>query len=81
MGYGEEQLHDLEETIDRVDCDLVVIAAPVDLRRLIAIRQPTCHVRDEFEETGKRLHDRLAALLAKKGHGQAGSDNSRQESR
>ncbi len=81
MGYGEEQLHDLEQTIDRVDCDLVAIATPVDLRRLIAIRQPTCHIRYEFEETGRTLYDRLAALLAKKGRGRAGSDDSRQESR
>lgn len=65
MGYGPEQIHDLEQTVNRVDCDLVLIATPVDLRRLINIRQPTCRVRYEFEETGARLRDILTSLLAK----------------
>src|SRR5574340_316270 len=39
MGYGAEQVHELEETISRVECDLVVITTPVDLRRLIRIMQ------------------------------------------
>ena len=52
MGYGEQQIHELEETIARTDCDVVVIATPVDLRRIISIRQPTCRVRYEFQEIG-----------------------------
>jgi predicted GTPase len=65
MGYGAEQIHDLEQTINRVDCDLVLIATPVDLRRLISLRQPSCRVRYEFEEIGSKLRDILTTLLAK----------------
>lgn len=65
MGYGSDQIRDLEQTIDRVDCDLVLVATPVDLRRLISIRQPTCRVRYEFEEVGDKLRGILADLLRK----------------
>ncbi len=66
MGYGSEQIRDLEQTINRVDCDLVLIATPVDLRRLISIRQPTCRVRYEFEERGgTELKGMLFAVLEK----------------
>lgn len=65
MGYGAEQIHDLEQTVNRVDCDLVLIATPVDLRRLISIRQPSCRVRYEFEEIGSKLGGILTTLLAK----------------
>jgi predicted GTPase len=65
MGYGVEQIHDLEQTINRVDCDLVLIATPVDLRRLISLRQPSCRVGYEFEEIGSKLRDILTTLLAK----------------
>jgi predicted GTPase len=67
MGYGAEQIRDLEQTVTRVDCDLVLIATPVDLRRLINIRQPTCRVRYEFEESGGKLRTILTQLLKKKG--------------
>ena len=50
MGYGEEQLRDLEETIQRADCEAVVIATPVDLTRLIRFDVPTARVRYELEE-------------------------------
>ena len=53
MGYGHEQMRELEETIARVDCDLVMIATPVDLRRVLHIRQPTCRVTYELEEIGR----------------------------
>ncbi len=53
MGYGHEQIHELEETIQKVDCDLVMIATPVDIRRIITIRQPTCRVTYEIEEIGR----------------------------
>jgi predicted GTPase len=67
MGYGAEQIHDLEQTVTRVDCDLVLIATPVDLRRLINIRQPTCRVSYEFEESGGKLRTILSRLLTKEG--------------
>jgi predicted GTPase len=43
MGYGEDQVNDLEATIGAVDCDLVLVATPIDLTRLIEIKQP--HMR------------------------------------
>lgn len=50
MGYGEEQIRDLEETIGRADAEAVVIATPVDLTRLIEFKVPTARVRYELEE-------------------------------
>ena len=67
MGYGPEQVRELEQTINAVDCDLVLIATPVDLRRLINIRHPTCLVDYRFEEVGGNLRGILANLLAKDG--------------
>jgi len=67
MGYGPKQLRDLEQTIKRVDCDLVLIATPVDLRRLISITQSTARVTYYFEETGDRLHGIVMDLLASRG--------------
>jgi predicted GTPase len=55
MGYGPQQIHDLEETIRRVDCDLVLIATPIDLRGVVRIRQPACRVTYELEEIGRPI--------------------------
>ena len=49
MGYSEEQIKDLEETIRRSVCDAVVIATPTDLRRKIRIDQPTVRVLYDFD--------------------------------
>ncbi len=53
MGYGKEQTRDLEETINRADVDYVLIATPIDLRRLIHIRHPADRVRYELQEIGQ----------------------------
>jgi predicted GTPase len=50
MGYGPEQVRELEDTIERVECDLVVIATPMDLRRLIRITKPTVRVSYDVED-------------------------------
>src|SRR5579885_1627870 len=64
MGYGAAQLLELEQTIHRTDCDVVVIATPVDLRRLITIPQPVCRVTYEFRELGRpTLREALAGLI------------------
>ena len=65
MGYGAEQILDLEQTVNRTDCDLVLIATPVDLRRLISIRQPTCRVWYEFRESSGKLKQLVLAALKK----------------
>ena len=44
MGYGEAQIRDLEETVNSVDCDLVLVATPIDLTRLIDIEKPTMRI-------------------------------------
>ncbi len=71
MGYGPRQIQELRTTISRVNCDLVLIATPVDLGALISISQPTCRVTYEFQETGKPdLKQVLQNVIAKaKGHG------------
>ncbi len=56
MGYGEQQIRDLETTINRTDCDSVVIATPIDLGKLININKPHTRVFYEMdEETKKKL--------------------------
>jgi predicted GTPase len=65
MGYGPHQIRELEETIRNVNCDLVVVATPVDIRRIITIKQPTCRVSYDIEEIGKpTLRDVLRDFLA-----------------
>jgi len=53
MGYGQEQMRDLERTINRVPCDAVVIGTPIDLRRIIRLRKPSTRVQYVLEETTK----------------------------
>ncbi len=52
MGYGRQQLNDLEETINRTECDSVVIGTPIDLNRVIRIRKPSVRVHYQLQETG-----------------------------
>lgn len=52
MGYGEQQMKDLEATIDKVDADLVIIATPIDLGRIVKFNKPTVRVTYELEEIG-----------------------------
>jgi predicted GTPase len=52
VGYGDEQVADLEATIRRVPCDLVIIATPVDLTRIIKIEAPMLRVRYSLAEIG-----------------------------
>jgi predicted GTPase len=44
MGYGEQQIKDLERTVNAVDCDLVLVATPIDLTRLIQIEKPSMRI-------------------------------------
>ena len=52
MGYGEEQLKDLETTINNTDCDSVVIGTPIDLNRIINIKHPSTRVWYDLQEIG-----------------------------
>jgi predicted GTPase len=52
MGYSDEQLAELEQTINAADCDVVVTGTPIDLGRLISSRHPIRRVRYALEEVG-----------------------------
>ena len=66
MGYGEAQTRDLEETIRNADADLVIIATPIDLKRIVKIDKPSQRVRYELQEIGKpTLEDVLKAKFGK----------------
>jgi predicted GTPase len=60
MGYGGDQIADLEETINRADVDMVIIATPIDLGKLIHIQKPHQRVRYEYQDIGTPT---LATLL------------------
>ncbi len=66
MGYGDQQIKDLEATINKVKCDSVVIATPIDLNRLVKIKKPNTRVYYDLQEIGKPdLEEILAAFLKK----------------
>ncbi len=52
MGYGEQQLKDLEATINNADCDSVIVATPIDLKRIIKINKPSTRVYYDLQEIG-----------------------------
>ena len=64
MGYGDQQIKDLEETIAKTKCDVVIIGTPIDLRRVIDIKQPSVRVSYDLQEIGKpTLTDVLEPFL------------------
>jgi len=64
MGYGEKQIKDLEKTINKTECDLVIIATPIDLGRLIKINKPSVRVEYYLDEIGRpNLQDVLKKFL------------------
>ncbi|MGZ4179088.1 MAG: cyclic 2,3-diphosphoglycerate synthase [Solirubrobacteraceae bacterium] len=66
MGYSEQQLRELEATIDAVDCDIVVAGTPVDLERLVRCRHPIRQATYELAEIGEpTLAQVLAPTIAK----------------
>lgn len=52
MGYGKQQLKDLEATINKTDCDSVVIGTPIDLNRIVKIKKPNTRVYYDLQEIG-----------------------------
>jgi predicted GTPase len=53
MGYGERQIEELEETINATPCDVVIVATPIDLCRVLNINRPYQRVRYELQEIGQ----------------------------
>ena len=66
-GYSPKQIKDLQTTINKVKCDSVVIATPIDLRRLIKINKPSVRVGYDLQEIGKpELNGIISDFLKKK---------------
>ena len=61
MGYGAQQLRELEATINAADCDVVVTGTPMDLGRLIDVKHPVIHATYALADHG---HPTLAETLA-----------------
>ena len=60
MGYGARQIQELEKTINAVDCDLVLVATPIDLTRVLKIGKPAVRASYALQEIGKpTLYDVL----------------------
>ncbi len=53
MGYGDQQMKDLEKTIAKTKCEVVIIGTPIDLRRIIDIKQPSVRVTYDLQEIGQ----------------------------
>ena len=66
MGYGDEQMADLAATIDKTDCDSVVIATPIDLNRVIKINKPNTKVDYALQEIGQPNLEEVIAEFVKK---------------
>ncbi|MBX3009052.1 MAG: GTPase [Melioribacteraceae bacterium] len=64
MGYGDQQVKDLEETINKTDCDSVIIGTPIDLSRILKINKPSTRVMYELQERGSI---NCESVLKKKG--------------
>jgi len=65
MGYGAQQVKDLEATINKVKCDSVVIATPIDLNRLVKIKKPNTRVYYDLQEIGDPNLDTIITDLKK----------------
>jgi predicted GTPase len=64
MGYGDEQIRDLEETINATDCDAVVIGTPIDLGRIVNIAKPHTRVTYDLERvSGPSMEELLTEAV------------------
>ncbi len=64
MGYSDQQILDLEETINKTDCDTVIIGTPIDLGRILKINKPHVRVQYELQEKGSTT---IKSVLKEKG--------------
>ncbi|MEM3700581.1 MAG: cyclic 2,3-diphosphoglycerate synthase [Candidatus Bathyarchaeia archaeon] len=67
LGYGEKQIAELKETIDRTPCDVVVIGTPIDLRRVVTLSKPTVRVKYELQVLGSVTLEQILEEFLKKG--------------
>ncbi|MEI6455520.1 MAG: cyclic 2,3-diphosphoglycerate synthase [bacterium] len=66
MGYGSQQVKDLESTINKTKCDSVIIATPIDLNRIVKIKKPNTRVYYDLQEIGKPDLDMILGDFLKK---------------
>jgi len=66
MGYGEQQLKDMETTVNKTDCDSVVVATPIDLGRIMNIKKPNTRVYYDLQEIGTPDLQEVVANFVKK---------------
>lgn len=68
MGYGEQQIRELEESINRVPADTVILGTPADLSRIMKLNKPSVHVTYEMVEAGgESLRDIILGFLRERG--------------
>ena len=66
MGYGETQMRELKETLERVDADVVLVATPIDLGRLLELDKPVTRVRYELAQvSGRPLREIVEGALTR----------------
>jgi predicted GTPase len=66
MGYGDEMMGELSQTINNADVDLVIVGTPIDLAGLLKLDKPSQRVRYELQEIGQpTLVDVLKAKFGK----------------
>ena len=68
MGYGDKQIRDLEETVNAVDCDLVIVATPIDLTRLIQIDKPNMRIGYSLKPADGQLSTLVAETVKSGDH-------------
>jgi len=66
MGYGDQQLKDMETTVNKTDCDSVVVATPIDLSRIMNIKKPNTRVYYDLQEIGMPNLEEVVAKFVKK---------------
>ena len=66
MGYGDQQLKDMETTVNKTDCDSVVVATPIDLGRIMNIKKPNTRVYYDLQEIGTPDLQEVVANFVKK---------------
>jgi len=64
MGYGDAQIRDLEATVNAVDCDLVLVATPIDLTRLINIEKPNMRIGYSLPGVDGALTDAVRSAIS-----------------
>jgi len=68
MGYGKKQIQELEDTINAVDCDMVIIGTPIDLSRIIKINKKSVRVKYDLQEIGRpNLEEVLSQKIKNRG--------------